>query len=197
MRKALCLILLTAIASAFAQVRPTEPELAKLSAAIIAQIDTDKPIFLDVRAGDWSPALTSEIEIQLLKRGDEIRRVKSGDQLPANSISDTLVTAEKDFDLGDYALKEAVLLQVDMELEWQTLEHRSFISYSSERKPLYVFTIRQILLPGHKLEKVGSTQYQFSADKGSAITSSGIKWFEPMLATAALASIIYLLWTTE
>lgn len=196
MRKVLCLILLAAIGNAFAQGRPTEPELAKLSASIVALIDTDKPIFLEVWAGDWSPGLSGEIQKQLLKRGDQIRLTKSGDQLPATSLLDSIIY-QKDIDLESYDLQEAVLVKVDMELQWQTIEHRSFISYSSERKPMYVFTVRQIHLPDFRLEKVGSTHFQFSAEKSSTITSTGIKWFEPMLVTATLASIIYLLWTTE
>jgi hypothetical protein len=197
MRRLLCLILIATIGSAFAQVRPAGAELAKLGASIVALIDTEKPIFLEVRAGDWGPVLTGEIEKQLLEKGAEIRQLITGDQLPASSVTDSLITAVESFDLASYALEDAMLVRVDMELQWQTLEHRSFISYSSERKPIYVFTVRQIQLPEHRLEKVGSAQFQFSGEKSGVIASTGIKWFEPMLVTATLASIIYLLWTTE
>ncbi len=197
MRRVLCLILLAAFGTAFAQVKPTGAELAKLGTAIVELIDTDTPIFLEVRAGEWSPVLTGEIERQLLQRGAEIRQVMSGDHLPASSVADSIITPERSIDLANYALKTASLVRVDMDLTWQTLEHRSFISYSSERKPVYEFTVRQIRLPEHRLQKVGSTQFQFSGERSGSIASTGIKWFEPMLVTATLASIIYLLWTTE
>ncbi|NLK50144.1 MAG: hypothetical protein GX294_05795, partial [Candidatus Cloacimonetes bacterium] len=90
-----------------------------------------------------------------------------------------------------------ILLLVEMELQWQTVSKKGFLTYSSQRKPLYVFNIKQIELPSRQLRKLDTISKELNTSHTQNQTLHGIKWYEPMLVTAALASIIYLLWTIE
>jgi len=197
MPRYLWLILLAAlwIKPVLAQVSPTE--ISALGEAIVKQISTGEPLILDIRAGEWSQALANEIKRQLLLRGADIREAGLGQHSPALTFTEEDSLGLEEYNLELLKLKTALLVWVEMELRWQTVERKSFLSYSSQRKPLYVFNIKQIFLPSRQLRQVGSVSRELNANEHSRETMSGIKWFEPMLATAALASIIYLLWTTE
>lgn len=203
MRQILCLLLFFALCPALFATNPTDGEMDKVSAEIAALINTDLPIFLEVRAGEWTSALTSGIKRLLLQKGADVRERRVQDHLPAASIEDEepidfLLEDDQDLiDLAPYLLKTASLVSIDLDLQWQVVEHKSFLSYRSERKPMYVFNIKQVLLPQQKLQKVSTYTHHPISEQTPAYATTSIKWFEPMLVTAALASIIYLLWTTE
>lgn len=203
MRQILCLLLLFALCPAFLAANPADGEVDKVSAEIAALIDTDLPIFLEVRAGEWTSALTNGIKRLLLQKGADVRERRVQDHLPAASIEDeSLISSAQEpdpdlIDLAPYLLKSASLVLVELDLQWEVVEHKGFLSYRSERKPLYAFNVKQVLLPQQKLQKVSTYKHHPVIEPSSAYSSTGIRWFEPMLVTAALASIIYLLWTTE
>lgn len=197
MQRHLWLVICAALWICVVQAQISPGEVTAISETIVGQIITGEPIILDIRAGEWSQALANEIKRQLLSKGADIREAGLGQHSPAVSYAEGDSTETEDYDLRKLKLEAALLVMVEMELRWQTVERSSFLSYSSQRKPQYVFNLKQISLPSRQLRHVSSVTHELqSSDKGGS-GISGIRWFEPMLVTAALASIIYLLWTTE
>ena len=178
-----------------AQISPVE--ITAISQSIVAQIITGEPVILDIRAGEWSQALANEIKRQLLIKGADIREAGLGQHSPAIDYAQGDSVETEEYDLGPLKLNAALLVLVEMELRWQTVERGGFLSYSSQGKPVYVFNLKQISLPSRQLRHVSAISREFQSGESGGNGISGIKWFEPMLVTAALASIIYLLWTTE
>jgi hypothetical protein len=166
---------------------------AELAAAQIAPlIETDLPLLLEVRAGDLSSGLEFSLRKLLLEQGADLREYGTGDLAAAGDSLDPLLP-----DPLALALKNALLVDIGMDLEWETVETRNFLSYHSERKPIYSFEVRQILLPGNQLKKIDKVNIPAQTNSIESQRVRNLKWFEPVLATTALASIIYLLWTTE
>ncbi|MDP3113747.1 MAG: hypothetical protein Q8M98_03125 [Candidatus Cloacimonadaceae bacterium] len=197
MQKLLFLILLATFFCANANARLSHVELGDLSIELAARMDLREPMFLEVRAGEWSSALETNIRRILLEKGADVRESGANIHLPALTSTTDRPEEQQSIDLKPFYLSSASLVQVQMELQWQTVERKNFLSYRNERKPLYVFNIRQISLPSFRLQKISTYSIRPKFSPESEYSVSGIKWFEPMLATAALASIIYLLWTTE
>lgn len=197
MPRYLWLIILAALWTGLIQAQISQEEIGGIATSIVEQINTAEPIILDIRAGEWSQALATEIKRQLLTRGADIRETGPGQHSPAFSDVPQDSLDVQEINLERFKLNSALLVLVELELRWQTVERKSFLSYSSQRKPLYVFNLKQISLPSRQLRQVGSVSRELKSSHPGSETVTGIKWFEPLLVTAALASIIYLLWTTE
>ncbi len=168
-----------------------EPEF--ISERIVELIDVSRPLLLDIQAGDLTPRLDFLIRGLLLAKGADLREA---DPLAGSAYSasgDSLAWA----DLAPYALQNLNLVSIGLELGGTTVEHKSFLSYRSERYPLYTFQVKQIRLPGHKLTSIDELAFTGTDRKNGGPSLSSLKWFEPVLATTALASLIYLLWTIE
>lgn len=172
------------------------PAVREASRSIVQTIDTGEPIFIEIRAGQFSSVLANEVKKQLLEKGADLREAELDYSMTAQDSLE-----EYDFSqaraLTQLGLKQARLILVEMELDWKTIEERGFLSYSSTRIPLYLFNIKQIALPSGQLLKLDSFSQEAETSTDNQKTAKGITWFEPMLITAALASIIYLLWTTQ
>ncbi|HOH97774.1 MAG TPA: hypothetical protein PL188_05630 [Candidatus Cloacimonadota bacterium] len=161
----------------------------EIAAGILPYIDLSAPLFLDLRCGEWNQAISQALSTKLLGKSADIREVNDGtgfDELHLENIS-----------LKSYGIETATLVQIEMNYKWQTVEHKSFFSYRSERKPLYSFSIKQISLPGYRLAKLDNYDYSPSGNGEKISGSTRFRWFEPLIATTALASIIFLLWTME
>lgn len=189
------LVLLVVAACALSAQSAYEPaEPGVISARIAELVITDEPVLLDIRAGDLTSELDFHLRQLLLEKGTDIR------ELPGVESEDW-VSAESDTTAGEslqiLGLRRANILQVSLELGSATVESKSFLSYRSERFPLYKFQIRQIQLPGLRLRSIHNLSFIDQNRKEENSTLRSIKWFEPVLASTVLASIIYLLWTTE
>ncbi|MGI6197854.1 MAG: hypothetical protein ACOYIS_01835 [Candidatus Cloacimonadaceae bacterium] len=172
------------------------PSLPEASRMIVQHIDTGEPIFLEIRAGQHSNTLANEVKKKLLDKGADLREAELGDFEPAqDSTSEHSISQARA--LSQLGLAQARLVLVEMELDWKTVEERGFLSYSSTRIPLYHFNIKQIALPSGQLLQLDSFTQEAKTSPDTQKATKGITWFEPMLITAALASIIYLLWTTQ
>lgn len=193
MPRILALILFLTALSLCAETFPAaDPEL--ISSRIVELLDISQPLFLEIQAGDLTSDLDFRIRQQLLKMGADLRESLPGlESEAAGADADSLSVPRLDY----YALKRANLVQVTMELGGTTIERKSFLSYSSERFPLYNFQVRQIALPRYQLTRIDSLGFVDQTRKTEGPTLTSIKWFEPVLASTVLASIIYLLWTTE
>ena len=189
-----CLLLIVPISMLCAL--SSEPAVREAGRSIVQTVDTDEPIFIEIRAGQYSSVLANEVKKQLLAKGSDLREAEP-DYFSAAQDSLNEHAFSQAGALKRLGLKQARLVLVEMELDWKTVEERGFLSYSSTRIPLYLFNIKQIALPSGQLLKLDSFSQQAKTGTDGQKAAKGIAWFEPMLITAALASIIYLLWTTQ
>lgn len=185
----LFLLLVTAIGATNTGFDPAEPEL--ISQKIVDLIEPGEPIYLDIQAGDLTSRLDFRIRQLLIAKGADLR--ESELDIPEEEQADTLGVQP----VSSLASMPTRLVRIRMELDWTTQEKRSFFSFRSERLPLYVFNIKQISLPKWKLAKIDNLSFVDQPAKFEASRPLTLKWFEPLLAATALASVIYILWTTK
>ena len=172
-------------------------EAIQIADSLAARISTSEPLFLELRTGEWTPSLQIALRRALLARGADLRELESEFVAEQDSSGGAALTPGADYPLSKLGLSSALLVQIDMDYGWQTIERKSFLSYKQERHQVYNFGIKQIKLPDHKLQAI-SVYVHEKKDPGSTQTQiSRLRWFEPVFASLALGSIIYLLWTTE
>ncbi len=174
---------------AWAEQQDSEVEL--IAAQIAELIPTTDAIFLDLRCGEWTPALSQELNRILLENGADIRQIRSY-PIFAETNED-----ERGVRLDDYALDQARLVRVNMNIRWQTQERKSFFSYRTEQMVVYDFELRQLLLPEHRLIKIDTIKHTVPSSQDGSISAPRLRWFEPLIASTAIASIVFLLWTLE
>lgn len=184
MRKVLLLVLvLFYLRLAAEPLKGAEPEF--ISERIVDLIDVSQPLILDIQAGDLTPRLEFLIHGMLLSKGADLRD------------SGHAAFLENPEDLAPFMLQSVNLVKVELDLGDTTVEHKNFLSYRSERVPFYKFRVRQIRLPGNKLLSIDELSFTDGSPKSNGPLLSNLKWFEPILASTALATLIYLLWTIE
>lgn len=172
-------------------------EAAQIADSLAARISTSEPVILELRTGEWTPALQTALRKALLLRGADIRELGSDFPTVSDSLGDDPAEPGSDYQLHELGLSSAVLVQVDMDYGWQTIERKTFLSYRQERRQVYNFGIKQIRLPDHKLQAISVYVHERKDPGATDSLISRMKWFEPVFASMALASIIYLLWTTK
>lgn len=178
--------------SAEANFATAEPEF--ISRRIVELIDTSRPLLLDIQAGDLTPRLDHLIRGLLLEKGADLRESDPLAEAPAPLAGEDSL---KTLDLAPYALQSIDLVSIGLVLGGTTIENKGFLSYRCERLPLYTFQIKQIRLPGYKLLSINELSFVDREQKSGGLKLSNLKWFEPVLASTALATLIYLLWTIE
>ncbi len=168
-------------------------EAKVIALAIADEIQTSQPVFLELDCGDWTSALTQELSALLIQRKLDLRIARE------NRVPDFGSEAEEaqSFQLQDYGLDSALLVQVKLNLKWQEQVQRNFFSYRRDRLPVYSFETMQILLPEQRLLKLSS--YDFSRPQAREAEASNLRmrWFEPLIAGAAIGSMIFLLWNFD
>ncbi len=185
----LTVLLLAHAALAWAE-QPID-DLEKIAQDIADAIAVDQPLFLDLRCGEFSPALSRNLSQLLLEREADIR------QSSAHSFYTEFDPESESISLEEYGLQQALLVQVQMNIKWITKEHKSFLSYRTERNPVHSFEVKQVQLPGRQLIDIDSFEYVQPNSAESTLSAPQLRWFEPLIATTAVASIIFLLWTIE
>ena len=168
-----------------------DDELGAVAHDIADAITLDQPLFLDLRCGEFSPALLRNLSQLLLERGADIR------QSSEHSFYTDFDPEAESISLDEYGLAQALLVQVQMNIKWVTKEHKSFLSYRTERKAVHSFEVKQVQLPGRQLIDIDSFDYVQPNNAESTMSAPHLRWFEPLIATTAIASIIFLLWTIE
>ncbi len=183
------ILLFAHVALAWAEQATDEAEL--IAAEIADFIQTDQAIFLDLRCGEWTPALSKNLSRLLLERSMDIRDVRS------HSLFADITENGAAISLGDYGLDRALLVQVNMNIKWHTEEQKSFFSYRTKRKTVHSFEVKQLQIPQHRLLQIDSYDYVLPDSPDDRLSAPRLRWFEPLIATTAIASIIFLLWTIE
>lgn len=173
--------------------------------AILAEL-TDSllfsnPVILDVRCGEWTPALERELRRILLSRQIDIREPQLGLLEDTNKLIP--LAMESDFGVNaDILLKmlnltSADLLELTLEQSVETGEKRNFISYSRYRMPVYHFVLKQVSLPEQKLTALKEYRLNGEPEVENPGSLLAMKWYEPLVASAILGSLIYMLWTLK
>lgn len=194
MQRYLLLLILVLIMPVYGlQQRQDATELAESLANLI---NIEEPIFLELRTGEWTSSLDVSLREALLTRGADLRENTGSLHSPVYLTDpDDQEAADTQSLLEQYNLETASLVSITMDIGWLTVEHKGFLSYRQERKPVYNFTIKQIELPSNRLMLIQTISFERT---GTAVESSSrLRWYEPVFASLALASMIYLLWTTE
>ncbi len=157
--------------------------------AIAAEIQTGQPVFLNLQCGDWTPALMQQLTHILVNQNVDLRLDKSSteDSEASNNMPN----------LTEYSLDSALLVQVNLNLKWQEKVQRNFFSYHSERSPVFSFETRQIQLPQQKVLKISTYDFIRPSSVDAEVSRLRLRWFEPLVAGAAIASMVFLLWNFD
>ena len=163
-------------------------EAVQIAEALSAQIQTQEPLILQVDAGEWTTALEQELSARLLNQGADLRIPQMSDPaLVADSLGSEL-------NLSRYGVGSALLVRISLNLKWEEHASTGFFSYHSTRIPVYSFITSQIELPGWRLVKRSSYDFHRPAAKQTEASGLRLKWFEPLIASTAIVSMIFLLW---
>jgi len=175
--------------SAWAEKLHAESEL--IAQQIADYLDPSQPLFLDIRCGEWTPALNQSLSKILLERSFDLRQSLSNS--PLRGYEPDTETPN----LTDYGIDSAVLASVELSLKWKILEHKNFFSYRTERIPVYSFITKQTKLPENRLLRIDDYDFVPDESEQSSFSAPRLQWFEPIIVGTAVASIIFLLWTIE
>ncbi|MFA7542926.1 MAG: hypothetical protein WCY84_01000 [Candidatus Cloacimonadaceae bacterium] len=186
-----CILLLLLFAAALLGASTLQQDAAEVAARLLPFIDTNEAVILDIRCGEWTAALFHSLSLQLLEKGADLR------DFPPEVWEEELEQNQVSAQLKDFGLETANLVSLELNLQWKTIEHKSFFSYRSERKPEYVFSLKQIRLPQRKISQLESVTFSPAESRDTSLSAPRLRWFEPIFAATALASIIFLLWTIE
>ena len=168
-------------------------EAKVIALAIADEIQTGQPVFLELECGDCTAALSQELSELLIQRGFDLRIAKDNHAPLLNSEGEELSILR----LQDYALDSALLVRIQLNLKWQEQVQRNFFSYKRDRLPIYSFEIMQILLPEQRLLKLSSYEFSRPQAKEAEASNLRMRWFEPLIAGAAIGSLIFLLWNFD
>jgi len=118
------------------------------------------------------------------------------------NLSDTKIAQaypedEKVPDFSIPGLEKALLVQINLNIVWQETVKSSFFSYRTERYPVHIFEIRQIQLPAQQILKISTYSLPRPNPDSSGTGSLHFRWFEPLVAGAAIGSLIFLLWNFD
>ncbi len=171
-------------------------KIATISSELVKLIDLDEPIFLDIRAGEWTSQMENEIRTQLLGKDADIREQLPELHSPASDSESVDIDQTKAI-LDNFQTDAAYLYQISLDIEWNVLEHKKLFAYRVERVPTYSFTIKKILLPENRLLALNIYKYSGNAPETLSSREIRLKWFDPIIASLAIGSLIYLLWTIE
>jgi hypothetical protein len=199
--KRLLLVLLAVIASAlmYAQALNIAQKTPEIISGLVDSLVFDKPVIVDIRCGEWTPALERDLRQKLLALGIDLRETNIGlvkDNIDT-SPEDTEDTGSGSQILKKLNLQKADLLELSLEQTIETGEKRNFFSYARYSAPVYRFELKQIALPEQKL--IALREYQLTGNPEIENPGSllAMKWYEPIIASAILGSLVLMLWTLK
>ena len=166
--------------------------LNKITSEIATEIQIGQPIFLDINCGEWNPVLTQKLSAELLEKGADLRY-----NLSETKIAQAYTEDEKVPNFLIPGLEKALLVQINLNIVWQETVKSSFFSYRTERYPVHIFEIRQIQLPAQQILKISTYSLPRPNPDSSGTGSLHFRWFEPLVAGAAIGSLIFLLWNFD
>jgi len=195
-KQVLTLLLILLAGLCFAGVNKADTD--EIAEQIAALIDTTEPIFIELATGEWTNPLDVSLRKALLAKGADIREltliapypVDEPDSLDAPSLTPI-------YDLSRYSLPKANLVQISSDITTDTIEKKRFLSYQQETQQTTTFTVKQIRLPEYQLRDIDEYARKQTLPNAALGNSPHLRWFEPLFASLAAASLVFLLWTTE
>jgi len=178
-----------------------EQKAPEVLSALTDSLVFTKPVVIDIRCGEWTPVLERELRKILLARNIDIREINFGlikdgsDYLPLAMESDFGINGTMLLQMLD--LKQAEYLELSLEQSIETGEKRNLISYSRYNMPVYRFVLKQIALPEQQLLALKEHQIKGIPEIENPGSLLAMKWYEPVLASAFIGSLIYMLWTLK
>ncbi len=163
-----------------------------IAEALAQRVQTSEPIFISINAGEWTNSLNNSLSQKLLARGLDIRQRL--DQLPDSGELGMGLAMSDSLDLASLGISGALLLQIALNMKWEQQTEKTFFAYHSERRPVYSFEMKQIRLPEQKLLDISNYDYLRDNAPETEHSRLRLRWFEPVVASAAIASMIILLW---
>lgn len=178
-----------------------EQKAAEVAAALTDTLVFSSPVVLDVRCGEWTLAIERELRKILLDKNIDIREINFGlikdgnDYLPMAMESDFGINGS--MLLRMLNLQNAEYLEVNLEQSLERGEKRNLISYARYSMPVYRFVLKQIALPDQQLLSLSEFKLNGTPEVENPGSLLAMKWYEPVLASAVLGSLIYMLWTLK
>jgi hypothetical protein len=176
-----------------------EQNAAVVVSGLVDSLLISNPVVLDIRCGEWTPALEREMRVSLLSKGIDLREANI---VLVKENADTLSTDAEDIYAGKQLLESlnlqrADLLELSLEQTIETGEKRSFFSYARYNTPSYRFELKQIALPEQRL--IAMREFKLSGNPEIENPGSllAMKWYEPIIACAVLGSMVLMLWTLK
>lgn len=195
------LIIITAVLCYGVPNAEREAKAGDIASALIDSLKLDSPVILDIRCGEWTSVIEQQLRRQLLLRGIDVRETNI---MLVKDNNDMLSLAmESDFGVNGRMLLQmlnlttADILEVSLEQSLVTQEKRGFLSYMRYNATAYRFSLKQISLPEQRLLAIKEYNQTGKAEPeypGSLLT---LKWYEPIIASAILGSLVYMLWTIK
>ncbi len=176
-----------------------EQKTPEIVSGLVDSLVFANPVILDIRCGEWTPALDREMRLKLLAIGIDLRETSIG---LVDDNTDEIVKEAGDFSTGKQLLEKlklpkADLLEINLEQTIETGEKRNVFSYARYNTPVYRFEIRQIALPEQKLIALKEFKLTGSPEIENPGSLLAMKWYEPIIASAVLGSLILMLWTLK
>ncbi len=198
-----CLILIIILAGSalIAEIADIEQMTPAILTVLCDSLEFTNPVFLDIRCGEWTPVLEREIRKKLLSHQVDLRETNIGvgvlnnDNLPLAMESDWGVNGEMLLQM--LKLNKADLLELSMEQSVEKGEKRKLFSYARYQTPVYRFVLKQITLPEQKLVAIKEYKLDGKPEIENPGSLLAMKWYEPILASAILGSLVYMLWTLK
>lgn len=176
-----------------------EQQTTVIVSGLLDALVITNPVVLDIRCGEWTTSLDREIRLNLLKRGIEIREINIG---LLSDESGSLSKAADEIDSGiklleTLKLQRADLLELSMEQTIETGEKRSIFSYARYNAPVYRFELKQVTLPEQRLVELKEYKLTGKPEIENPGSLLAMKWYEPIIASAILGSLVLMLWTLK
>lgn len=194
-------IILTAVGLGATETVNPEQKAPEVLSALTDSLVFTKPVVIDVRCGEWTPVLERELRKYLLAKQVDVREINvmlvkdNNDWLPTAMESDFGVNGKMLLDM--FNLEQADVLELSLEQSIETGEKRNLISYSRYNMPVYRFVLKQIALPEQQLLALKEHQIKGIPEIENPGSLLAMKWYEPVLASAFIGSLIYMLWTLK
>jgi len=195
------LIIVSAVKALALNPSEMENKSAEIATSLTDSLVLQQPVILDIRCGEWTSYLEREMSKALLARKVDLRETNimlikdNNDMLPIAMESDFGVNGKILLEM--LKLRNADLLEVSLEQSIETGEKKTFFSYTRYNIPVYRFTLKQIALPEQKIVFIKETKESGTVEPDNPSSLLAAKWYEPVIASAILGSLIYLLWTVK
>ncbi|HNX37914.1 MAG TPA: hypothetical protein PL124_03695 [Candidatus Cloacimonadota bacterium] len=198
MHKVLVLLILTLSVGCQLSAAIAKADIEEVTARITEVIDVSEPIFIELTAGEWTPVLDPSLRSALLSQGADIREVMQDAQSPEVPTDSLNAYPElTTYDLKKYNLSRAKLVQISNEVSWDVVDRKSFLSYKQDQRQVNRFIIKQISLPDYQLKTMDEFSIVRDVPDADRKRSPKLRWFEPLFASLAVASLVFLLWTSQ